>query len=210
MQDFLHALYTIEGINVDKDSHSQCQRCNASNYDSWYRCLDCFGSHLLCPPCMKSVHFPYGDPFHRIERLFVTSNKEHWFLRAALSDPEIGGALYCGHGGTPCPFHNLQQSSIVRVLDANGIFKYRIFHCSCPSQTYPEGMPLHLQFFHMALFPATYDRIQTAITFKALKLLQFHRFAGKESVWDFYAVVRRWTNNVDPRAVPVSRPQPSS
>lgn len=56
----------------------------------------------------------------------------------------------------------------------------------------------------MGLFPATHNKVQTAITFKALKLAQLHRFAGKESVWDFYAVVRRMTNNIDPRAVPVS------
>ncbi|KAG8925861.1 hypothetical protein FRC01_009600 [Tulasnella sp. 417] len=59
----------------------------------------------------------------------------------------------------------------------------------------------------MALFPATYEKVQTAFTFKVLKLAQLHRFSGKESVWDFYTVMRRWTNNVDPKAVADLYPQ---
>ncbi|KIO26890.1 hypothetical protein M407DRAFT_73961 [Tulasnella calospora MUT 4182] len=207
LHDFLHALYAIDGLNPCGESSTKCQKCNTSHANSWYRCLDCFGGHILCTGCIKATHFPYGDPFHRIEKLTATSSNEHLFTRAALSDPEIGGALYCGHGGMPCPFHSLPRSGLVRILDANGIFIYRVFQCSCASQHYPEGIPLPLQFFHMALFPATYDKVQTAFTFKALKIAQLHRFSGKESVWDFYAVVRRWTNNVDPRAVPDLYPQ---
>lgn len=202
--EFLQALYLLEGVGIHGEGSIKCHKCNTSHCNSWYRCIDCFGHHILCTGCIKTTHFPYGDPFHQIEKLSITPSKEYKFTRAALSDPEIGGALYCGHGGSPCPFHSLQRSDLVRILDSNGIFTYRVFQCLCASQSYPEGTPLPLQFFHMTLFPATYKKVLTAITFRALQLSQLHRFAGKESVWDFYAVVRRWTNNIDPRAVPVS------
>lgn len=152
---------------------------------------------------MKSVHFPYGDVFHRVEVLQKTSEGEEFFTRAALSDEEIGGQLHCGHGGLPCPYHNIHNSGSVRILDSNGIFTYRVFQCLCLSQESGQPTPVAHQFFQMALFPATYERVQTAITFKALRLAQLHNFGGKESVWDFYEVVQRWTNNVNPLAVPV-------
>lgn len=182
----------------------RCQICSTTHGSAYYRCLDCFGNYLLCPACIKRVHFPYGDPFHRIEKAMGAPTNEFFFERAALSDPEIGGVLHCGHGGLPCPLHNQKQSGSVRILDSNGIFTYRVFHCSCTTNQYPQGIPLAMQFLQLALFPATYTRVQTAFTLKVLKLAQLHRFSGKESVWDFYTVMRRWTNNVDPKAVPVS------
>ncbi|KAG9047221.1 hypothetical protein FS837_002783 [Tulasnella sp. UAMH 9824] len=79
--------------------------------------------------------------------------------------------------------------------------------CLCTPKDYPDGIPPAIQFLQMALFPATYEKVQTAFTFKVLKLAQLHRFSGKESVWDFYTVMRRWTNNVDPKMVPDLYPQ---
>ncbi|KAG8972484.1 hypothetical protein FRC05_009837 [Tulasnella sp. 425] len=101
------------------------------------------------------------------------------------------------HQGTGVMCQN-QSSGLVRILDANGIFTYRVFQCLCP-----DGLSVPLQFMQMTLFPATYEKVKTAVTFKALKLSQLHNFGGKESVWDFYEVIRRWTNNVNPLAVPL-------
>lgn len=197
-------IYSLEGLSPHGETHVKCQYCSTGHALNYYRCLDCFGSYVLCPTCIKRTHFPYGDPFHRIEKLIRAANDQSYFERSTLSDPEIGGALYCGHGGLPCPFHTQQQSGLVRVLDANGIFIYRVFQCLCTPKDYPDGIPPAIQFLQMALFPATYEKVQTAFTFKVLKLAQLHRFSGKESVWDFYTVMRRWTNNIDPKAVPVS------
>ncbi|KAG8947700.1 hypothetical protein FRC04_010544 [Tulasnella sp. 424] len=197
LRDFLHALYAMEGLGQHQGTGVMCQKCLTQSAINYYRCIDCFGRSILCPECLKSIHFPYGDPFHRIEKLSFTAEGEHLFARAALSDDDVGGALYCGHGGLPCPHSNSQSSGLVRILDANGIFTYRVFQCLCP-----DGLSVPLQFMQMTLFPATYEKVKTAVTFKALKLSQLHNFGGKESVWDFYEVIRRWTNNVNPLAVP--------
>ncbi|KAG8901150.1 hypothetical protein FRC00_008737 [Tulasnella sp. 408] len=162
LREFLQALYAVEGLGWQQGTDVRCQKCSTHSARNYYRCIDCFGRAILCPTCMKASHFPYGDPFHRIEKLSFTIEGEHLFTRAALSDDD----------------------------------------CLCSG-----GPSVPLQFMQMTLFPATYERIKTAVTFKALKISQLHNFGGKESVWDFYEVVRRWTNNVDPLAVPAIYPQ---
>ncbi|KAG8940496.1 hypothetical protein FRC04_005222 [Tulasnella sp. 424] len=62
--------------------------------------------------------------------------------------------------------------------------------------------PVAHQFILAGLFPATYETVRTAFTLRALKSARLHQICSGESMWDFYDVVRRWTNNVRPETVP--------
>lgn len=132
--------------------------------------------------------------------------EQSYFARASLADAEIGGALHLGHHGLHCPRQNTQDSTLVRIMDTNGIFTYRVYQCSCLNMKTGRKTPIAHQFIVAALFPATYENVRTAFTFKALKSAQLHQICSGESMWDFYDVVRRWTNNVRPDMVPVSAP----
>lgn len=198
----MHLIYALEA----PPKSSQCKKCGVERAAAFYRCKDCFGGQLLCNNCIRTVHFSTaGDPFHRVDRLVKGSIPEHsYFTRASLADPEINGSLHLGHHGLPCPHQNTQDSTLVRILDTNGIFVYRVYHCSCLNRKTRAKTPLAHQFFLMGLFPATYENVLTAFTFKVLRYAQLHQACSGESMWDFYEVIRRWTNNVRPDAVPVS------
>lgn len=201
-QDFLHLLYSLEA----PPTSTKCKGCKTTSAAAFYRCKDCFGNKLLCNECTREAHFSTaGDPFHRIEKLIRGSLPElSYFTRASLADPEINGALHLGHHGSPCPHQNPQDSTLVRILDTNGIFTYRVYQCPCLSKQTGLKTPLAHQFFLLGLFPATYETVRTAFTFKALRCAQMHQLCSGESMWDFYEVIRRWTNNVRPDTVPVS------
>jgi len=54
------------------------------------------------------------------------------------------------------------------------------------------------------LVPATVIRLKTAFTFRLLKLFQMLNHVAKTTPWDFMGTITRLTDNLNPRAVPVS------
>lgn len=134
----------------------------------------------------------WTSPFHRI-RKWTGSHFENTTLA------NLGLQLSAGHGGKRCESQSPEYRHELRIVDVNGVFKYEIYECRCP------GAPdFPLQLLELRLFPATYERPRTAVTFRALENAQLHSFAGKESVWDYYDVIQRETDNVLTQQLEVS------
>lgn len=85
----------------------EAPRCSADGCDRGYtdicrtdalrwRCRDCFGSPLLCQPCLLESHRDL--PFHRVD---VWDEESRYFRRSSLQ--QAGFVLYLGHGGDLCP-----------------------------------------------------------------------------------------------------------
>ncbi|KIO16468.1 hypothetical protein M407DRAFT_85993 [Tulasnella calospora MUT 4182] len=199
-EEFLHLIYSLEA----PPESPQCQACGITSPTSFFRCRDCFGGSIQCNDCIRRSHFGLaGNPFHRVDRLVRGLIPEQsFFSRASLADPDINGALHLGHHGLHCPHQNIGDSTLVRILDTNGIFTYRVYQCRCLNVETGAKTPLAHQFILAGLFPATCEMVRTAFTFNALKSAQMHQLCSGESMWDFYEVVRRWTNNVRPDMVP--------
>ncbi|KAG8913776.1 hypothetical protein FRC01_004391, partial [Tulasnella sp. 417] len=183
-EEILHLIYSLEA----PPESPQCQTCGIKSPLAFFRCKDCFGGQLQCNDCIRKAHFGQtGNPFHRVDRLAQRSTLEQsYFRRASLSDPEINGALHLGHHGSPCPHQNTKNSTI----------------CCCLNEETRIKTPSAHQFILAGLFPATHDIVRTAFTFNALRSAQLHQVCSGESMWDFYEVVRRWTNDVRPETVP--------
>lgn len=163
-----------------------------------FRCDDCFGSQLLCGPCMKTEH--QHHPFHRISSWTVittTTGSRSFFKPATLFD--LGLELHLGHGGAPCPEPDaFGSNATLTVLHTNGSHEVNISYCSC------LGKQSHdLQLIDHGLFPATAARPSTAFTFQLLRHFQTFNMASKTSAWDYHNGLIRMTNAVNPGAVPV-------
>lgn len=171
-------------LSLEAPYEHQCRRCKTTLISAlYYRCEDCFGDSLLCQTCIIHMH-NYQHPFHRI----ALWNGNH-FERRTLG--ELGMEIHLGHRGKPCRTWSAGRSSKIRIIHTTGIFTYKVNHCCCIGA--PE---VAMQMMALRLFPSTLSRPESAATFDLLKNGQMHSLCGKESIWDFYEVISRLTENV--------------
>ena len=186
----------IMATEVDESITECCPECSTkmmtvnSGSPAIYRCTECAFPTTMCSTCLIEKHVQL--PFHHIQAWTGL-----FFVKASLCD--IGHVLYLGHGGNPCP--NLKQStkstSFV-IVHKNGLHNTSIHYCHCN----PE-LDRVSQLINHQLFPPTLDVPQTAFTFNVLD--DFHRLSltAKISAYDYYKALKRHTNAVTPRTVPV-------
>jgi hypothetical protein len=84
------------------------------------------------------------------------------------------------------------------VVTSNGVFRRRIRWCRCPDKA-----DSHLQLLRLNLFSATIERPATAFTFELLDHFHIDAMECKTAAMNFFAKLRRITNNAFPAAVPV-------
>lgn len=157
-----------------------------------YRCRECWGDIILCKDCIVEAH--QTMPFHNLEQW-----DEDYSYFKRVSPGELGLAIYCRHPGATCPLAGDDERHPMRIVDRNGLFLLDVYECLC------DGAPeFWEQLLLMRLFPATYDRPETAFTFAVLKDCQTFNFAAKVSQWDYWGTVQRKTDGVQWKKVPVS------
>ena len=169
---------------------SSCSLC--SQQDPIFRCLDCYGQHLLCKDCLIKSHVQH--PFHRPQQW-----KEGSFEKVSLCD--LGYVFNLGHSGSgpPCPKNdNLFGDRLMTMVHFNGVFEHCVRFCRCKGASSD-----HEQLFVHRLFPSTFDRPETAFTFDLLDCYEIDAVECKTSAQSFFHKLRRFTNNAFPDDVPV-------
>jgi len=208
--DFLFEILALEAPPSDL----KCTHCPTEI--SALRCIECFGSPLLCNSCCIKTHI--ANPYHKIEAW-----NGRCFMPSDLHD--IGMTLHLGHGGAPCPHTvaddlsdatNRQNSSsnteedvnwedcdvqdvVMTIVHTNGVYKRRIQWCKCPNAAIH-----YVQLLRMRLYPATVQRPQTSFTFDVLDHFYIDSMECKTSANNFYSKLRRLTSNAFPHTVPVA------
>jgi hypothetical protein len=166
--------------------------CMCGDSSAQYRCLDCYGPHWWCQPCLIKSHIHH--PFHRPQQL-----KEGSFENVPLCD--LGYIFTLGHSssGGPCPNHgNLFGDRRIIMVHVNGVFEHYVRFCKCQGSSSE-----HEQLFRLRLFPSTFDRPETVFTLDVLDYYGIDALECKTSAQSFFQKLRRVTNNAFPDEVPV-------
>ena len=83
------------------------------------------------------------------------------------------------------------------LVDITGVHFIPVHFCTCPN-----APPKYIQLLRHALYPVSYDRPQTAFTFRVLKDFDLDNLETKGTAQRYYAKLCRLTNNAFPHAVP--------
>ncbi|KAJ7711496.1 hypothetical protein B0H16DRAFT_1745106 [Mycena metata] len=150
-----------------------------------YRCRDCFGGVVYCRECITSRHSE--NPLHRVYHW-----RDDFFVKIPLA--ELGLRIQLGHPPHErCSAPERAKTGFV-TLHTNGIHEVTVDFCGCEHAN-AAGSP-DIQLLRMGWFPATHDRPHTAATFAVLDQFQQETCQAKVTMYDFYGVLEKLTNNV--------------
>jgi hypothetical protein len=131
VDDYLAELLRLEGRgDAFKD---YCPQCTTGSAD--YRCMDCFGTDLLCSSCIVLRH--RSDPFHRIQVRFFKFS----VLLLALTFLQLGSTALEWDFLSPCfPEEPRTQdpawpSIFQALLEAPARHERRLLYASCQRHT---------------------------------------------------------------------------
>lgn len=173
-----------------------CNCCN--NKAALYRCTSCIGMPVMCLDCCNQLH--QWNPFHTIQEW-----RDGFFQKVDLQC--LGYTIYMGHRGLPCPTSREDSAGAgvrflvdddLTLVDICGVFRHRVSWCNCQNRESTAN-----QLIAMGLFPATLKNPKTAFTFAVLDHFYLDFLECHTSAQSFYTKLRRLTNNVDPKSVPV-------
>jgi len=193
LEQFLHheKSYLKHLLNLETPPViSNCSACGCK--EAQFRCQECYGLHWWCKPCLIKLHTQH--PFHRPQQW-----KNGSFENISLCD--VGYVFVLGHSisGQGCPEDDdLFGDRRMTVIHVNGVFEHCIRFCRCK-----DALSEHEQLFQHRLFPATFDRPETAFTLDVLDYYGIDAMECKTSAQSFFQKLRRVTNNAFPDEVPV-------
>ncbi|KAF8188609.1 hypothetical protein K438DRAFT_1722560 [Mycena galopus ATCC 62051] len=154
-----------------------------------YRCVDCFNVPMWCRACIVREH--QYNPFHHIERW-----DGKMFVRDALSKIYRMFTFSCKHILTPT-LASLAALTFT-IGDHNGFHMAWIEFCQCLR---PGDDARWQQLLAVRLFPATFEQLQTAFTFTAMKQSHVHALASKKSAYNYVKALCQLSNNAAPTTV---------
>lgn len=112
-----------------------------------------------------------------------------------------------GHQGAPCPqlpghhfnqhFRKYEDDQMVFV-DKSGVWTFSVSWCNCLSRPSRTN-----QLLEMGLYPATFRTPKTAFTIQLLDYFHFDLMECHTPAANFFSKLRRLTDNVSPKTVPV-------
>jgi hypothetical protein len=189
-----------ETLDISLELHAEStigDLCSCGLEQCTVHCYDCLSYKPTCRSCFIDHH--KNTPFHWAR---VWSNQLGYFEkmdRSALTSHGVPFDL--GHYGDPCPNWPTKGPDHLTfsVDDINGVHQTRIRFCWCHG---PPDKSAQLKLHR--LFPSTSKDSQSAFTFALLKLYSIQTMQGKISATDFFASLRRTTDNANPDNVPVS------
>ena len=185
--DYLAMALELEAPPANAD----CESCKQSRFE--YRCQECFPCPFICGNCCLKNHG--SQPFHKIEKW-----NGKCFIPADLQS--LGLVLHLGHRGTPCPASERNAYNLgapLRIVHGSGICIRQVQYCEC------QGAPDRaIQLFRHRLFPATFEKPETAFTFSALDYFYLDAMECKTSASSFYAKLKRLASGAFPQDIPVS------
>ncbi|EJD54904.1 hypothetical protein AURDEDRAFT_24790, partial [Auricularia subglabra TFB-10046 SS5] len=151
-----------------------------------YRCTDCFNHSPCCDSCIRDAHV--HNPLHRIQKWTGL-----YFARDSLN--ALGLAVCLGHDGSRCPSADASKSMV--IVHTNGVHKVNFVPCACANRaSFPT------QLLQSGFYPATWDQPGTAFTIKLLEHHHLDSVQSGKSTYDYWAVLRRLTDNTREACVP--------
>jgi hypothetical protein len=166
-----------------------CESCKHSFFE--YRCQDCFPCAFICRSCCLKNH--RNQPFHKIEKW-----NGKCFIPADLLS--LGLVLHLGHQGNICPAPNSEKArAALRIIHPSGVHIRHVQYCECK-----DAPNRAVQLFRHRLFPATFEKPETAFTFSVLDHFYIDAMECKTSASSFFTKLKRLTSNAFPQDVPVS------
>ena len=177
--------------------------------DKLFRCKDCGHGHtLLCAGCMVGKHSELE--LHRVEvsrdifyvLVLTLTISQKWngnfFEKATLRS--LGLRIQLGHDGGCCSLP-IPAASNFLVFDISGVHQVHVDFCGCRPI---YELNKRVQLLQKQWFPATTTRPQTVFTFDCLDMFHELTLQGKTSLYDFYHVLLRKTDNASVRSSIVS------
>ncbi|KAJ7700258.1 hypothetical protein B0H16DRAFT_1749090 [Mycena metata] len=171
--------------DVDRECCPGCPKNLDKTPPPEYRCRDCFGGVVYCKECIVSRHTE--NPLHRVYHW-----RDGYFVKVPLA--ELGLRIQLGHPPHErCSAPEPAKTGFV-ALHTNGIHEVFLDFCGCEHAN-AAGSP-DIQLLRVGWFPATHDRLHTAATFAVLDQFQQETCQAKVTMYDFYGVLEKLTNNV--------------
>ena len=176
---------------------SKCSNCG--NAAGIIKCRDCTNGALLkCHECIVALHrnlplhrvevSSHMNPFSHLIRLMVEKSKTwkgNFFEKDSLHN--LGYRYQLGHSGARCPCPHPGPKNFI-VFTISGPHSLAINYCPLS--------PWH-QLLHEGWFPATLSRPQTVFTFECLKTFHELTLQGKTSLYDYYHILLRRSDNAN-------------
>lgn len=169
---------------------------------------------MLCHDCAGKCHL--FNPLHRIE-VCICSLRPSSFSQLILVKEwtgsrwaktslakKLGLVVQIGHPGISCPAND-EGTPVhdLTVIACNGIHNVRVRWCNC-SKSLGFGHKHCVQLLRTRLFPASYSKPQTVVTFDCLKSFHGLTVQGKLTGFEFYQSVVNLTDNAGLDPPPVS------
>ena len=93
--------------------------------------------------------------------------------------------------------YDQQGNQWMTITDITGVHSLPVHFCSCSIAKRP-----YLQLLELGIYPVTYDRPQSAFTFRLLDDFDIDNLETKSSAQSYYEKLRRLTSNTYPYLVP--------
>ncbi|KAI1785825.1 hypothetical protein LXA43DRAFT_894803, partial [Ganoderma leucocontextum] len=185
----LHARNLLDELEAPPQSLEQCPGCSqpltdlSPQYRTLFRCKDCSVSTLRCIQCIRRSHT--DRPFDHILKWDLA--KRFW---TKMTLPQLGFESRLGHGGQRC-MNALSNPKPLVVIHEHGIMELPIVYCACRSaRSEVEQLVL------AGLWPATWEKPQTATTLTALETFHSLNLNAQMNVHDYLGHLKRQTDNV--------------
>ncbi|KAG1837265.1 hypothetical protein F4604DRAFT_1692376 [Suillus subluteus] len=174
------------------------------------------GEPLYCTGCCRSQH--HHNPFH-----WISQWNGQFFEQSCLA--QAGLVIHLGHDGKQCPAladrwdlfegdeHEDQlepedlpfvsgpefqpKENTMVIIDKSGVHRLEIRCCDCPNALSPD-----IQMFRHGFFPASFNRLKTAFTFRVLDDFLLDNLECGTSAMNYYSKLRRMTSSMFPHLVP--------
>ena len=104
---------------------------------------------------------------------------------------KLGLRVQLGHSGLPCPCPMPGPRDFV-LFDITGIHHVSIDFCECPRDVF---LHRRTQLLCAGWFPATFNQPQTGFTFQLLDTFHELTLQGKTTLYDFYHMLLRRSDN---------------
>lgn len=96
-------------------------------------------------------------------------------------------------------FPRYQKRNYKLIVDQTGVHPLKVNLCYCLGAEAQD-----LQYMSSGLFPASFEQVETAFTFRVLDDLRMENLECKTPVLNYWHCLRRITAPLDPESVPVS------
>lgn len=115
-------------------------------------------------------------------------------LEAASHASNIGSSRRISKSGFPWS----KSRNYKLLIDQSGVHPLKVNLCHCSG-----AEPQDLQYLSAGFFPASFDQVETAFSFRLLDDLRMDNLECKTPVLNFWHRLRRITAPLDPESVPV-------